>query len=109
MDQLQMNLEQDSQELQALFEELLESENVYYNSPASVKMRYDAIRFSRSKIESRSANNRPYICSRRYEVIAITEDPDAPIIGKLFALPRCAHDRHYVADNLHHNVFTLYH
>lgn len=109
MDQLQLNLEQDSQELQALFEQLLESENVYYNPPEAMKMSYDAIRFSRTKIDLRFANNSPYKPSRRYEVIVITEDPDAAIIEKILLLPACTHDRHYVADNLHHNVFTLYH
>lgn len=108
MDQL-LNLEQDSQELQALFEEILESKNVYYNPPESMQMNYNAIRFSRSRISGRFANNRPYNHNNCYEVIVITEDPDDPVISKLWALPMCTHDRHYVADNLHHNVFTLYH
>lgn len=102
------NLEQHSQKWQAIFEDLLESDNVYYNPPSSVYMKYDAIVFSRSKIDTIFANNIPYVSSYRYEVTTITEDPDAPIISKIKQLPMCEHDRHFVSDNLHHNVFTLY-
>lgn len=97
-----------SQELQAAFEELLESRNVYYNPPASVKMKYDAIVFSRSSIDNVFANNYVYMQNHRYTVMTITHDPDAPIIEKISQLPQCSFDRHYISDNLHHNVFTLY-
>lgn len=103
------SLEQSSQELQAKFEELLESRQVYYNPPNSVQMRYDAIVFTRSKIENSFANNLVYGQKKRYEVTTITEDPDAPIITKISQLPYCTHDRAYVSDNLYHNVFILYH
>ena len=102
------SLERLSLKWQAIFEELLESRNVYYNPPTSLKMRYDAIVFSRSKIVNNHADGLPYRQQHRSEVTTITEDPDAPIIGKISRLPRCAHDRHFVSDNLHHNVFTLY-
>lgn len=102
------NLERQSQELQATFEELLESRNVYYNPPASVKMKYDAIVFSRSNIDNVFANNYVYRQLYAYQVITITYDPDAPIIDKISKLPRCTWNRSYVNDNLHHNVFTIY-
>ena len=106
MDQY-LNLEKHSQKWQATFEELLGSGNVYYNPPASLKMKYDAIVFTRSHIDTVYANNKPYAQSIRYEVTVITEDPDAPIIGKISRLPMCAFSRHFVSDNLHHNVFNL--
>lgn len=102
------SLEKSSQELQAKFEELLESDQVYYNPPASVKMHYDAIVYNRSRIENTFANNIVYGQRYRYEVATITEDPDAPIIQKISQLPMCSHDRQFVSDNLYHNVFTLY-
>ena len=108
MDQPQ-KLEQSSQELQSIFEGLLESGNVYYNPPASVRMEYDAIVFRRSRINNRFANNGVYLQSHSYEVTVITTDPDAPIIDKISKLPRCSFDRSFVSDNLYHNVFTLYH
>lgn len=106
MDKLQ--LERNSQKWQSTFEELLGSRNVYYNPPASLKMNYDAIVFTRSKIENVYANNLPYVQSIRYEVTTITKDPDAPIIDAISGLALCEHDRQFVSDNLYHNVFTLY-
>lgn len=103
------SLEQRSQELQATFEELLESRNVYYNPPASVRMSYPAIVFTRSNITNRFANNSVYKQFNRYEVTVITDDPDDPIIDKISKLPMCSFDRSFVSDNLYHNVFTLYH
>lgn len=104
----QRSLEQRSQELQAEFEELLESRNVYYNPPASVKMKYDAIVFTRSRIENTFANNSVYAQNYCYQVTVITKDPDAAIIDKMSRRPRCSFERHFVADNLHHNIFNLY-
>lgn len=94
--------------LQTLFEELLGSRNVYFDPPESVKMKYDAIRYSRGKIENTFANDAVYKQDDRYEVVAIYRDPDSDLPRKLSRLPKCVHDRHYVAENLHHDVFTLY-
>lgn len=98
----------DRPSLQTLFEELLGSRNVYYDPPESVKMKYDAIRYSRSNIVNTHANNSVYVQNDRYEVVAIYRDPDSDLPRKISRLPTCSHDRHYVADNLHHDVFTLY-
>lgn len=104
----QLSLEQRSQALQAKFEEILGSRNVYYNPPASVKMSYPAIVFSRSRIEKKNANNAAYMQSYRYEVTVIDGDPDCEYFNIISRLPMCTFDRHFVSDNLHHNIFTLY-
>lgn len=95
-------------DLQAKLEAILGSRNVYYDPPESVKMQYDAIRYSRSRIESMFANNSVYKQDDCYEVIAIYRDADSDLPDKLSKLPMCRHDRHYVANDLHHDVFTLY-
>lgn len=95
-------------DLQTLLENILGSRNVYFDPPESVKMQYDAIRYSRSKIDNTFANSSVYKQDNRYEVIAIYRNPDSDLPGKLSRLPMCSHDRHYVSDNLHHDVFTLY-
>lgn len=102
------NLEQRSQELQAKFQELLGSRNVYYNPPESVRMNYDAIVFKRNSIDNKFANDSVYMQSYYYTVTTITDDPDAPIIDKISKLPRCSFETSYIADNLYHNRFKLY-
>lgn len=98
----------DRLDLQSIFEELLESRNVYYQPPESTKMQYDAIRYSKKNIMSTYANNARYSMMDCYEVIVISRKPDHPVIKKLLALPYCSYDRHYVSDNLNHDVLTIY-
>ena len=95
-------------QLQTLLEELFGSSNVYYQSPASKSMEYPAFRYSKAGIESTSANDAKYSLTKRYEIIVIDRKPDNTVIDKLLALPYCSYDRHYVSDNLNHDVLTLY-
>lgn len=96
------------QQLQSKLEELLGSRNVYYQPPEKKKMEYPAIRYSIKDIKSTFANNTPYSFSRCYEIIVIDTMPDNPVIDKLLRLSYCTFDRHYTADNLNHDVFTIF-
>ena len=98
----------DRLELHSVLQELLGSSNVYYQPPESIKMQYDAIRYSKKTIDSKYANDRKYSMIDCYEVIVISRLPDNPVIKKLLSLTYCSYDRHYVADNLHHDVLTIY-
>ena len=99
----------DSQtELQEKLEELLGSINVYYQPPASVEMKYPAIRYFRKDVDKKSADNTAYTLTNCYEIIVIDRKPDNKVIEKLLALPMCSYDRSYKADNLNHDVLTLY-
>lgn len=95
-------------ELQARLEELLGSEHVYYQPPASVRMEYPAIKFSREDIDNTFADNGVYKQDTAYQLIVIDEDPDSEIVHKVSLLPRCSFERHYTADNLNHDVFRLF-
>ena len=98
----------DRLELHSVLQELLGSSNVYYQPPESIKMQYDAILYSKKTIDSKYANDRKYSMIDCYEIIVISRLPDNPVIKKLLSLPYCSYDRHYVADNLHHDVLTIY-
>lgn len=98
----------DRADLQILLENILGSRNVYYDPPESVRMNYPAIRYKRSKINNTPANNSVYLQNKRYEVIVIYDDPDSDLPDTISRLPMCTHDREYVIDNRHHDVFTLY-
>lgn len=98
----------DRLELQSLLEELLGSNNVYYKPPESIKMQYPAIKYSKQTIRSTHANDRKYSMKDCYQLIVIAKLPDNPVIKKLLELPYCSYDRNYVADNLNHDVLTIY-
>lgn len=95
-------------DLQTLLENLLGSRNVYYQPPESVKLQYPAIIYSRKTIENRFANNSVYKQNNAYDITVIYADPDSDLPIKISNLPLCRFDRHYTADNLNHDTFTLY-
>lgn len=94
--------------LQMFLEKLINSRNVYFDPPASIMMSYDAIRYSRKAIDALHANDGVYSLRTPYELTVISRSPESYIIPLLLQLPYCSHDRHYVSDKLHHDVFTLY-
>ena len=95
-------------DLQSKLEALLGNRNVYYQPPASLKMKYPAIRYDKSNISSRYANNAKYFNFTQYELIVIDNHPDNEVINKILELPLTSYERHYTADNLHHDVITIY-
>lgn len=95
-------------ELHEIFCEILGSRNAYFQPPESVKMSYPAIRYSRKDTKNRFANDRVYMQKDCYEVIVIDKDPDSELVKIVSMFPMCSFDRHYVSDNLNHDVFTLY-
>lgn len=95
-------------ELDAILRRILGNNNTYFEPPTSVTMHYPCIRYSRSHIDARFADNKPYLKHKRYELILIYEDADSDLPEKLMDEITVSHDRHYVADNLHHDVFSMY-
>lgn len=94
--------------LQALLEAIIGSKNVYFQPPASVSMRYPAIVYSRKSIDNIFSGNRVYKQDVAYEITVLDRNPDSDIVMRVSRLPKCSFDRHYAADNLYHDVFTLY-
>lgn len=99
---------QRQQLLQSKFEELLGSRNVYYQPPASNNMRYPGIRYTKVDIDTKYANNGKYANKNLYEATVIDYEPDNPVIEEILKLPYSVFDRHYVSDNLNHDVIKLY-
>ena len=95
-------------ELQEKLVELLGSKSVYYQPPVFVFQAEEGIRYSKSRIDVKRADNSIYSKNIRYELIVIDRKPDNPVIDKLLELPYCSYDRGYKADNLNHDVLTIY-
>lgn len=94
--------------LQQILEEILGSKNVYYQPLENVRMNYPAIRYSKESIDSKFANNSKYINTKRYQITLIDRRPDNSAIDKILNLPLSSYDRHFISDNLHHDVITIY-
>lgn len=95
-------------QLHELLKQLIGTDNVYFQPPANVQMEYPCIVYKRDLARTQFAGNSPYRYTKRYQVTVIDRDPDSEIPDKIAALPRCTFDRHFAADNLNHDAFTLY-
>lgn len=95
-------------ELQKIFEGLLGSKNVYYQPPETLKMEYPCIRYSKVNIDSKHADNIKYVNTNAYDAVVISKLPDNEVIEKILELPLTSYDRHYVSDNLNHDVIRIY-
>lgn len=96
-------------ELDAKLRRILGSDNTYYEPPASLKMKYPCIRYSRSRIDTVYADNKVYLGHQRYDVIAIYYDVDSDLPERILHNEEnivFSNERHYVVDGLHHDVFT---
>lgn len=87
---------------------ILGSRNVYFQPPESVKIKYPCIIYERSNIIDTKANNESYITHKQYTIMVLDKDPESEIPDKIQKLPYCRFDRHYVSENINHDVFTLY-
>lgn len=95
-------------DLQAKFEALLGVKHVYYQPPESLRIEYPAIIYSKSRIDTKKANDTTYKKDTRYDVTVVDRRPDNPVIEKLLELPYCSYDREYKSDNLYHDVLVIY-
>lgn len=95
-------------DLQVFLETLLGSTNVYYQPPETLKINYPAVIYSKSRIDTKRADDSTYLKNTRYNIIVVDKMPDNPVIDKLLSLPYCSYDRHYISNKLNHDSLTLY-
>lgn len=94
--------------LQALLEQILGSQNVYFQPPETLKMRYPAIVYALTDIQTIFADDAVYKKYRVYRITFISSDPDSELTEKLLQLPMCRFNSRFTADGLYHDVFTVY-
>lgn len=95
-------------ELQSILVDLLGSDNVYFQPPPSVKMKYPCIVYSRDDEDTIFADDNPYRRVKRYQVTVIDQNPDSEFPDKVAELPLCTYDRFFTSDNLNHDVYKLF-
>lgn len=82
--------------------------NVYFQPPPTVQMEYPCIVYQRSQIKTDFADNLPYNRTKRYQITVIDRDPDSEIPDQVSDLPLCFFDRAFAAEQLNHDVFSLF-
>ena len=94
--------------LERIVRDLDSSVNLYFNPPTSTLIRYPAVRCVLKSIDNVHANDDVYGQKTAYQLTFICKELGDMFVKKLSLLKYCSFDRHYVADNLNHYVFTLY-
>lgn len=90
--------------------QLLETfvDNVYFQPPTNIQLQYPCIIYKRDYADTKFADDQPYSYITRYMVTVIDRDPDSEIPGKVAAIPRSLFNRFYTADNLNHDVYSVF-
>lgn len=99
-------------ELDALLRKVMRDvsgvENVYFQPPENLLLKYPAIVYSRSDIRNRPADDMVYSQFTFYDLTVIVKNPDSLLVYAVASLPRCKFGRHYKSDNLNHDTFTIF-
>ena len=103
-------LEEGRLELHERLCSLLGSNQVYYQPPETIRMKYPAIVYDLYRINQRFADNLNYRIMPAYSVTIIDRTTDLGWMDKMFEeFPNyCSLERTYVADNLVHYSFILF-
>ena len=79
--------------LRSIVKQRCGSENVYYKL---------------EKICSPKADDRVYRQTFHYSVTVIDTKPDSEMTAAMGLLAKASHDRHFISDNLYHDVFSVW-
>ena len=94
------------EELQCLLEHF--TDNVYFQPPTNISIKYPAIIYNRRDVEKDRADNKTYRLKPSYNITVIDRNPDSCIVQHLLELDYCEFERQYVYDGLNHTILTLY-
>ena len=93
---------------QARLETILGSRNVYFQPPENVQLKFPAIVYNLSRLDTINADNQSYLRFTAYDVVVIDRAPDSSIADIISRLPMCRFNRSYKSKNLNHFSFTIY-
>lgn len=95
-------------EFQDILEGVLGTESVYFQPPTSTQMTYPAIVYNRDYRAVKYADNVAYSGITRYQVTVIDRNPDSLTPDKVGNLPMSTFVRHFVSDQLNHDIYDVY-
>lgn len=83
-------------------------DNVYFQPPTNTKLIYPCIVYKRDFADTKFADGIPYAKKLRYMITIIDTDPDSEIPAKVASMPMSLFNRFFTADNLNHDVYSVY-
>ena len=83
-------------------------DNVYFQPPENIALEFPCIIYKRDNAYTSFADDKPYNIETRYAITVVDPDPDSDIPMKVASLPMSTFNRFYTADNLNHDVYTVY-
>lgn len=95
-------------ELQKILEEILESRNVYFQPPESLKIKYPCVIYELSDEWVNSADDIDYSEYDVYSLTLIDKNPETKFRKSIRNLEHCSFDRSFTSDGLNHFVYRLY-
>lgn len=96
-------------ELGEKLKDVLGSDRTYFQPTNKTILAYPCCIYNYGGVKTIYANNLYYHNTDRYTVTFISKDPDNTYLTDMYAMfPYARFDRRYIADNLYHDVFTLY-
>jgi len=91
-----------------VLETVLGSDEVHFQPPTNIILTYPCIVYKRDDARTQFADNIPFRVKKRYQVTVIDRDPDSVIPDKVAQLESSVFERHYTANDLNHDVYTLF-
>ena len=96
-------------DLQNELKSILGSNNVYFQPPSNIKMKYPCFVFERKSASQFNADNKKYLLFKCYTLTYISNEADPDMIDIVTDhFQMCRYDRPFVSDGLYHDLFTLY-
>lgn len=101
----------------SIFHEADGFQHVYFQPGANITLHYPCVVYKRDGDRPTYADNGKYLYQWSYQLIVIDRDPISSrinvegtktIIDAISELPKCSYIRHYVVDNLNHDMFKIY-
>lgn len=84
------------------------ADNVYFQPPESIRMKYPCIVYRLDGVDTKSANDGKYIINKRYFIQYIHSNPDDEVGDKIILIPHCSSAGRSYIDGLYHDNFNLY-
>lgn len=84
-------------------------DNIYYQPPENITMKYPCIVYESDFEDRKHANNSTYNLRDRWQVTVIDQDPDSDIRKALRNSPlMLSFDRSFRTEGLNHFIYSLY-